>query len=72
MAKVAEGIGKSYDEAVADALSKVGLTKEQVSIEIIDEPKKRLFSILDPKQVKVTFAKIRKSIYNNIVKKRKG
>ena len=61
MAKVAEGIGKSYDEAVADALSKVGLTKEQVSIEIIDEPKKRLFSILDPKQVKVRVTEIEKA-----------
>lgn len=58
MAKVAEGIGKSYDEAVADALSKVGLTKEQVSIEIVEEPKKRLFSILDPKQVKVRITEI--------------
>ncbi|MBQ6860517.1 MAG: Jag N-terminal domain-containing protein [Clostridia bacterium] len=61
MAKVAEGIGKSYDEAVADALSKVGLTKEQVSIEIIDEPKKRLFSILDPKQVKVRITEVEKA-----------
>ena len=58
MAKVAEGIGKSYDEAVADALSKVGLTKEQVSVEIVEEPKKRLFSILDPKQVKVRITEI--------------
>ena len=61
MAKVAEGIGKSYDEAVADALNKVGLTKEQVSVEIIDEPKKRLFSILDPKQVKVRITEIEKA-----------
>ena len=58
MAKVAEGIGKSYDEAVADALNKVGLTKEQVSVEIVEEPKKRLFSILDPKQVKVRITEI--------------
>ena len=35
MAKVAEGIGKNLEEAVADALNKVGLTKEQVSVEII-------------------------------------
>ena len=58
MAKVAEGIGKNYEEAVADALNKVGLTKEQVSIEIIEEPKKRIFSILDPKQVKVRVTEI--------------
>lgn len=53
MAKVAEGIGNNYDEAVKDALSKIGLTKEQVSIELIEEPKKRLFSILEHKQIKV-------------------
>lgn len=53
MAKVAEGIGKNYDEAVQDALSKVGLTKEEVIIEIVEEPKKRIFSILEHKQVKV-------------------
>ena len=39
MAKVAEGIGNTYDEAVKDALSKVGLSKENVSIEMIEEPK---------------------------------
>lgn len=58
MAKVAEGIGKNLDEAVADALNKVGLTKEQVSVEIIEEPKKRIFSILDPKQVKVRITEV--------------
>ena len=44
MAKVAEGIGNNYDEAVKDALNKIGLTNEQVSIELIEEPKKRFFS----------------------------
>lgn len=58
MAKVAEGIGKNYEDAVADALSKVGLTKEQVSIEIVEEPKKRIFSILEPRQVKVRITEI--------------
>ena len=53
MAKVAEGVGKNYDEAVNDALSKIGLTKEQVTIELIEEPKKRIFSILEHKQIKV-------------------
>ena len=53
MAKVAEGIGKSYDEAVLDALNKIGLKKDQVSIEMIEEPKKRIFSILEHKQIKV-------------------
>ncbi len=58
MAKVAEGIGKNYEEAVKDALSKVGLNKDQVSIEMIEEPKKRLFSILEPRQVKVRVTEI--------------
>ncbi len=58
MSKVAEGIGKNYEEAVQDALNKVGLKKEEVSIEIIEEPKKRIFSILEHKQVKVRVAEI--------------
>lgn len=60
MAKVAEGIGNSYDEAVQDALSKIGLTKENVSIELIEEPKKRFFSILEHKQVKVRVTEVQK------------
>ena len=58
MAKVAEGIGNNYDEALKDALSKVGLTKEQVSVELIEEPKKRFFSILEHKQVKVRVTEV--------------
>lgn len=62
MAKVAEGIGNSYDEAVQDALSKIGLTKENVSIELIEEPKKRFFSILEHKQVKVRVTEVQKKV----------
>lgn len=58
MAKVAEGIGKNYDEALTDALSKVGLKKEQVTVELIEEPKKRIFNILEHKQVKVKVIEI--------------
>lgn len=54
MAKVAEGIGKTYDEAVQNGLDKIGLKKEDVIIEIVKEPKKTFFSILEPRQVKVT------------------
>lgn len=60
MAKVAEGVGNNYEEAVKDALSKVGLSKEQVSIELIEEPKKRFFSILEHKQVKVRVTEVEK------------
>ena len=70
MAKVAEGIGKNYEEAVNDALNKVGLTKEQVSIEMIEEPKKRIFSILDPKQVKVRVTEIEQVEVTTTEKKR--
>lgn len=62
MARVAEGIGKNYDEAVNDALSKIGLSKENVSIEIIEEPKKRIFSILEHKQVKVRVTEMEKPL----------
>lgn len=62
MAKVAEGIGKNYDEALEDALSKVGLTKDKVTVELIEEPKKRLFSILEHKQVKVKVVEIEEEI----------
>lgn len=54
MAKVAEGVGKTYDEAVQNGLDKIGLSKDEVIIEIIKEPKKTFFSILEPRQVKVT------------------
>ena len=60
MAKLAEGIGKNYDEAVTDALNKLGLKKDQVSIEIIEEPKKRIFSILEHKQIKVKVTELEK------------
>ena len=58
MAKVAEGVGKNYDEALSDALSKVGLTKDKVTVELIEEPKKRIFNILEHKQVKVKVVEI--------------
>lgn len=71
MAKVAEGVGKNFDEAVLDALNKVGLTKEQVSVEIIEEPKKRIFSILDPKQVKVRITEMEQPIEKEPAEKKR-
>ena len=53
MAKVAEGIGKTYDEAVQNGLEKIGLKKEEVLIEMVKEPKKTFFSILETRKVKV-------------------
>lgn len=60
MAKVAEGVGNTYDEAVKDALSKIGLEKNQVSIELVEEPKKRFFSILEHRTVKVIATEVEK------------
>lgn len=51
--KEAEGVGKTYEEAVNDGLKKIGLSKKDVDIELLKEPKKTFFSILDPRQVKV-------------------
>lgn len=60
MARVSEGVGKTYDEAVQDGLNKIGLNKNQVTIEIVKEPKKTFFSILEPRQVKVVVTEIEK------------
>ena len=64
MARVAEGMGKNYEEAVNDALGKIGLNKDEVLIEIIEEPKKRIFSILESRQVKVKVTEIEKNVSN--------
>ena len=67
MAKVVEGVGKTYDEAVQNGLDKIGLSKDEVTIEIVKEPKKTFFSILEPRQVKVTITekeKVRKTNEN--------
>ena len=65
MAKVAEGIGKTYDEAVQNGLDKIGLSKDEVTIEIIKEPKKTFFSILEPRQVKVSITEKEKAEKTN-------
>ncbi len=71
MAKVVEGIGKTYDEAVQNALDQIGLNKEEVTIEIVKEPKKTFFSILEPRQVKVIVTEKEKNHRENekVVKK---
>ena len=61
MARVSEGIGKTYDEAVQDGLNKIGLSKNEVNIEIVREQKKTFFSILEPRQVKVIITEIEKA-----------
>lgn len=69
MAKVVEGVGKTYDEAVQNGLDKIGLSKDEVTIEIIKEPKKTFFSILEPRQVKVTITEKEVSKTNEVPQK---
>ena len=66
MSRVAEGIGKTYDEAVKNALDNIGLKKSQVMIEIIKEPKKTFFSILEPRQVKVKVTELEEVTGNKV------
>ena len=65
MAKVVEGVGKTYDEAVQNGLDKIGLALEEVTVEIVKEPKKTFFSILEPRQVKVTLTEKEKNVKTN-------
>lgn len=56
MAKVIESVGKTYDEALKNGLEQIGLTEDDVNIEIIkdaNQAKKSFFSILEPRQVKL-------------------
>ncbi len=56
MAKVVESIGKTYDEALKSGLEQLGLTEDDVNIEIVKDAnasKKTFFSILEPRQVKL-------------------
>ncbi len=56
MAKVVESVGKSYEEALNNGLSQLGLTEDQVNVEIVKDEsgvKKSFFSILEPRQVKL-------------------
>ena len=56
MAKVVESIGSTYDEALKKGLEQIGLTEDEVSVEIIkdaSQAKKSFFSILEPRQVKL-------------------
>ncbi len=56
MAKVVESIGKTYDEALKSGLEQLGLTEDEVTIEIVKDQnsaKKSFFSILEPRQVKL-------------------
>lgn len=65
MAKVVEGIGKTYEEAVQNGLERIGLKKDEVTIEIVKEPKKTFFSILEPREVKIRMTEKEKTFKTN-------
>ena len=45
--------GKTTQEAIEKGLKKLGVSKNQAEIKILEEKKKSFFSILDPHVVKV-------------------
>src|SRR5690554_1619052 len=45
--------GKSIEDAIKAGLEQLGVTEDQVKIEVIDEPSKGLFGLLGAKEAKV-------------------
>ncbi|MGM8215778.1 RNA-binding cell elongation regulator Jag/EloR [Bacillaceae bacterium W0354] len=66
--------GQTVEEAIENALSQLGLTKEQVSVEIIDEGKKGLLGVFGSKkayvkvQEKLDLAKIGHKFLSDVTK----
>ena len=50
---IVEKTGKTVDEALQEALAELNLTREQVDVEIIDEPKKAILGIIGGRKAKV-------------------
>ena len=74
MAKVVESIGKTYDEALKNGLSQIGLSEDEVNIEIVKDAtqaKKSFFSILEPRQVKLLITEKASNKQHDEVKKEK-
>lgn len=73
MAKVVETIGSTYEEALKNGLEQIGLTEDEVNIEIVKDAtqaKKSFFSILEPRQVKLIISeKVSAKQANNEAKK---
>lgn len=42
--KVAEKFAKTVEEAIQDCLSELGVKREQVTIEVLEKPKRKVFS----------------------------
>ncbi|MCL6638573.1 MAG: protein jag [Firmicutes bacterium] len=56
MARVIEKTGKTVDEAVGLALNELGVTRDNVEIEVLEEPSKGIFGIIGvrPARIRVT------------------
>ena len=71
MAKVVESVGKTFDEALKNGLEQIGLTEDEVNIEVVKDEsnaKKTFFSLLEPRQVKLLISEKtsqRNQSYNN-------
>jgi len=50
---VIEEVGKSVEEAVSKAVNNLGVKREQVEVEVIEEPAKGLFGLLGSKPARV-------------------
>lgn len=61
--------GKTTNEAIEKGLKQLNVTKDKVEINVLEEPKKNFFSILNPRIVRVEMtlkkAKVRKNIEIN-------
>lgn len=73
MAKVVESIGKTYEEALKSGLEQIGLTEDEVNIEIVKSAtaKKSFFSILEDREVKLLITEKNKSKSNEVEHKEK-
>ena len=68
MAKSIEKTGKTIDEAVELALNELNVSKEQVEIEVLEEPAKGLLGIgAKPALVKVTLKNNRNEVINEFL-----
>jgi len=51
--KVVEGSGRNVEEAVEEALRELGVSRERVDVEVLEEPSRGLFGILGSRRARV-------------------
>ncbi len=71
MMKTVEKKGRTVDEAVTVALEELGVSREQVTIEILEEPNKWLFGIIGGKdaRVRVTWAPSKEDAARDLIER---